>query len=110
MLSSPLRCLHWQDTVRLSRTPRVTAHTTMGTVPREVTAHCRAHSVPSAVPSSVQDLQRGRQKGTRKGQVGLGLALSNDVLDAAVQEHVLILQEKKGGQRQVSDRDLQVTD
>lgn len=38
----------------------------------------------------------------------LGLVLSSDVLDAGVQEHVLVLQERKGGQ--VSDRDLLVTD
>lgn len=29
--------------------------------------------------------------------MGLGLALSNDVLDAAVQEHVLVLQGRKEG-------------
>lgn len=39
----------------------------------------------------------GEQKGARKGQVGLGLALSNDVLDAAVQEHILVLQGRKEG-------------
>lgn len=39
-------CPSVQDTVCQSRTPRVTAHTTLGTVPKEGTAHCRACSVP----------------------------------------------------------------
>lgn len=107
----------WQDTVRLSRTPHITAHTardTLGTVPGEVTARCRALSVPGVPwcshqpPALYRTLQRGRQKGARKGQVVLGMVLSSDVLDAGVQEHVLVLQERKGGQ--VSDRDLLVTD
>lgn len=35
----------------------------------------------------------------------LGLFLSDDVPDAGVQEHVLVLQERKGVWSQVSDRE-----
>ena len=38
----------------------------------------------------------------------LGQLLSNDVPDAGVQEHVLVLQERKEVGSQVSDRDLLV--
>lgn len=64
--------------------------------------------MPSPAPSSAQD-PTGGGRSARKGQAVLVLVLSNDVLDAGVQEHVLVLQERKGGQSQVSDRDLQVT-
>lgn len=38
----------------------------------------------------------GGQDGARKRRAVLGLFLSNDVLDAGVQEHVLVLQKRKG--------------
>lgn len=101
----------WQDTVCLSVQDTPCHSSPWGQCPGRslLPAGLTLCQEPSAAPALYRTCTGGGRR-CQKGQVVLELVLSDDVLDAAVQENVLVLQERKGCQRQVSGRDLQITD